>query len=293
MQGMGPTLKLTIHVLLLLQLGGFYVSCEVGPDWCYDLPSCGPKTWASRGYCNGNKQSPINIVTRNTLSDASLGPITILRYEDRMRPKSLTNTGHYAEVLMKDGATISSPGLPATYGLKSFHFHWGTYRQRGSEHAINGMRYAMELHIVHTKNNMTMDEAKMDPEGIAVLAFFIKKSSTAPPVYAWKTLADLLERIPEKGNSVELKGEFSLGALLSRADLSTYYRYWGSLTTPECNESVIWTVYPDPIEVHHKVLKKFTNSMYFTTKKENRPMQKNYRPLQPLNNREVLRFTEI
>ncbi|XP_044303615.1 carbonic anhydrase 4-like [Varanus komodoensis] len=280
----------TISVLVFLLVGGFCINC--GELWCYDKPDCDPNTWASLGYCGGKKQSPINIVTRKALSDSSLGHIRFLGYEDRMKPKVLKNTGHYPDIRMASGASISSPGLPGTYALKSFHFHWGTYMYPGSEHAIDGLQYPMELHIVHTKNNMSEEEAKKDPEGFAVLGFFLKKSSKAPIVSAWKTLGKFLERIPEKGNSVNLHGEFSLGALLNTVDTKTYYRYHGSLTTPDCNEAVIWTIFPEPIEIHHTVFKRFTKSMYFTNKKEKRPMQNNYRPLQFLNNRKVLRFTE-
>ncbi|XP_067325921.1 carbonic anhydrase 4-like [Anolis sagrei] len=288
---MGPTIKATLHILgLLLLFGG---ACIGNKDpWCYDRPHCGPKTWSSLGKCNGKNQSPINIVTKKAISDDCLGPINFSGYEDRKRPYVLKNTGHYAEIAMKDGATISGPGLPAIYSLKSFHFHWGTYHHKGSEHAIDGLKHDMELHIVHTKNNMTLEEAKKDPQGLAVLAFFIKKSNEAPSVNTWKTLADLLGKIPEKGNAVNLDGQFSLGGLLKVADVRSYYRYFGSLTSPNCSEAVTWIVYPQPIEVTHKTLKKFTDSLYFTTIAEGRKMQKNYRPLQPLNNRKVGYFTE-
>ncbi len=34
-----------------------------------------------------------------------------------------------------------------------------------------------------------------------------------------------------------------------------YYTYLGSLTTPPCNECVIWIVFVDPIEVSHEQVK--------------------------------------
>lgn len=37
--------------------------------------------------------------------------------------------------------------------------------------------------------------------------------------------------------------------LLTGVDRTKYYRYLGSLTTPSCNEGVIWTVFKDPIKV--------------------------------------------
>lgn len=41
-----------------------------------------------------------------------------------------------------------------------------------------------------------------------------------------------------------------LSSLLPREeDLERYYRYVGSLTTPDCHEGVIWTVFEKPIEL--------------------------------------------
>lgn len=39
------------------------------------------------------------------------------------------------------------------------------------------------------------------------------------------------------------------------AEKGAYYTYLGSLTTPPCNECVIWIVFVDPIEVSHEQVK--------------------------------------
>lgn len=43
----------------------------------------------------------------------------------------------------------------------------------------------------------------------------------------------------------------SLAQLIpSQQNLTSYYRYKGSLTTPECSQSVIWTVFESPIPLN-------------------------------------------
>lgn len=48
---------------------------------------------------------------------------------------------------------------------------------------------------------------------------------------------------------VNITHAISLDELLEGVDRTKYYRYLGSLTTPNCNEAVVWTVFKDPIKV--------------------------------------------
>ena len=50
------------------------------------------------------------------------------------------------------------------------------------------------------------------------------------------------------GDSVSIAGAFKMESLLPQ-NLSDYYRYNGSLTTPPCYESVIWTVFKQPLTI--------------------------------------------
>ena len=43
-------------------------------------------------------------------------------------------------------------------------------------------------------------------------------------------------------------GGFSIHDLLG-GELGPFYRYSGSLTTPPCAESVVWTVYKEPLSI--------------------------------------------
>ena len=67
-----------------------------------------------------------------------------------------------------------------------------------------------------------------------------------------------------------------------------FYRYFGSLTTPTCDEVVVWTVFADPIEVSNGQLESLRKAKYFAQNKKGQ-MVNNYRPIQPLNGRRVER----
>ena len=50
------------------------------------------------------------------------------------------------------------------------------------------------------------------------------------------------------GSTVDGIAAFKLSSLLP-ADTTRFYRYSGSLTTPDCYESVAWTVFADVIQI--------------------------------------------
>lgn len=76
-----------------------------------------------------------------------------------------------------------------------------------------------------------------------------------------------------------------------RIDLSTFlpergqhfYRYYGSLTTPDCNEVVEWTVIRDPIYVRPSLIDKFRQ----VRRSNHRRIGENSRPIQERGHRIV------
>uniref|UniRef100_A0A8C6IQZ5 Carbonic anhydrase 4 n=1 Tax=Melopsittacus undulatus TaxID=13146 RepID=A0A8C6IQZ5_MELUD len=187
--------------------------------------------------CKGNKQSPVNIVTKNVIYDKNLKPLNFEGYDVKGSSKwTIANNGHTVKVTLSTSPKIGGGGLGRKYKAIEFHLHWGARSvQRylpGSEHSIDGEKQAMELHIVHIREDVAdVTEAKKTKDGVAVLAFFrhfhvvcLGQTAQMDPL----PLSSLLP--PEK-------------------DLGRYYRYEGSLTTPDCYEGVIWTIFEKPIEL--------------------------------------------
>src|SRR5262245_6905737 len=81
------------------------------------------------------RQSPIDI--EQAVRDATLGPVELDLHATEI---NLVNNGHTIEQEYQPGSALTFEGV--VYELKQFHFH------TLSEHAINGERGVMELHVV-------------------------------------------------------------------------------------------------------------------------------------------------
>jgi hypothetical protein len=64
-----------------------------------------------------------------------------------------------------------------------------------------------------------------------------------------------------------------------------YYRYDGSLTTPPCYESVIWSVLQEPLHISLKQLHAF----HLLHGEKSKLMRDTYRPVQPIGKRILFR----
>ncbi|XP_048868878.1 carbonic anhydrase 15-like [Brienomyrus brachyistius] len=252
-----------------------------GDSWCYQGCDKDASNWATLvpSECGGSKQSPININTSVLTPDSQLRAFTFTNFSNPHSITGLINTGHTVRcTLEKNTVEVKGGGLKYSYSATEIHFHWGSVNHPGSEHTVNGKRYQMEMHIVSLKKELAEEKGRQIPDGIAVLGFFIEEADEEETTEAWENLISYLANITKIQTFVNVNHKISISDLLGDVDLNKFYRYNGSLTTPTCNEVVVWTVFKEPIKVSKDLVKKFPETMNY---------EEIYRPIQNLNGRKV------
>ncbi|NXW94723.1 CAH14 anhydrase, partial [Alopecoenas beccarii] len=270
----------------------------------------GQQHWASQGHpaCGGQSQSPIDIRTRGARPDPSLPPIRAVG-QPETPTLTLRNNGHTAMLALPPSLRIQ--GLPHSFAAAQLHFHWGgTGSTGGAEHLLDGHRAPAEMHVVHYDADLYADagEAQHHAGGLAVLGVLLEVRAPqnkpprvraphpdpfppqvgADPHPAYDNVLRHLGSIRYAGQTTAIPS-FSIGALLPpRLDL--FYRYNGSLTTPPCYQSVLWTLFQQPVRISQAQLEQLQGALYSTTAAEPQPRRlvDNFRAPQELNQRLVL-----
>ncbi|XP_037308579.2 carbonic anhydrase 12 [Pungitius pungitius] len=258
-----------------------------GAKWTYSGPE-GQHYWPKQfPYCGGAFQSPIDLKPALLRFDPTLRPIEIQNYNLSPNEQlTLGNNGHSVQISLPSKMHISS--LPHRYTAAQLHLHWGSSgRVAGSEHTVNSKQYAAELHIVHFNSDKyaTISMAVDKSDGLAVLGALIEVGEFNP---AFEKFLRFLNGFKYKGQKVQVPG-FNIRELLPPR-LDEYYRYDGSLTTPPCYPSVLWTVFRNPITISRMQFLALATSLYSSNVQDSAlvPLNVNYRRTQPLDNRVVL-----
>lgn len=229
--------------------------------WNYSGES-GPEFWAeleTSSDCGGQHQSPINIIDIETIPGKITERISDIRYEDKTTIKSITNNGHTIQYNFNGDLNVIGY-QNKQYKMEQFHFH------SPSEHTINGVRYPLEIHMVHHSE---------ESNSYIVLAILVQQGEPD------STFTFLEKYLPiNQGETKEVNESYDFGTTVSESfgvDTVNVYTYQGSLTTPPCTEDVIWIVMKDAsnasatqIELLQKLMPK-----------------NNYRETQLINDRKV------
>ena len=266
----------------------FYVMAQSAGDWSYRKPE-DPSTWKTHfEHCAGKKQSPINILPKETVFHAELKDLAV--DFERNVSAELQNNGHTVQATFKTGkSNISGGYLPSQFRAVQMHFHWGSVDSRGSEHQISGRKYPMEIHIVHfnVEKYPNISAALKKPDGLAVLGILVEIGDTKEnPVI--KPIVDAFNKTQYKGEKAFI--EFLEPLKFLPEDIQQYYTYKGSLTTPGCYESVQWFVFKDSFKISPSQLERF-RQLSEGSKQHTKSFHlvDNFRPVQPLNGRDVTR----
>ncbi|XP_016950874.1 carbonic anhydrase 2 [Drosophila biarmipes] len=261
------------------QAAGEYNYDEQGDDWT--------------GTCQtGEKQSPIDLIFQDS-KITSIPRLRFYNYDQALQtPLVIVNNGHTANMVIPptragQRASINGSLLPGNFEVQSVHFHWGSRNTNGSEHAINFERYDVEMHIVH-KNTIydTMAEATQHSDGLAVLGVMFRATANPTQIsrlYGLNKVFNRLPRIVQYNSNATITGRMTVGLLLGSIVTGEFFTYNGSLTTPDCAESVTWTVFPDVIYYPRRQIEKLWN----LKDSRNKPLIDNYRNIQDTNDRDV------
>ncbi|GBM35061.1 Carbonic anhydrase 2 [Araneus ventricosus] len=135
---------------------GAVIDCAVDDTepWSYHGKTNDPSAWGETyPSCYGSNQSPIAIKTGETVIDADAGKLEMKNYGIPITKATIINNGHSAQITPKDDVARTIEVEGSVYTFQQLHFHWGSRYDQGSEHTLDGRRYALEAHFVHTNKD--------------------------------------------------------------------------------------------------------------------------------------------
>ncbi|XP_042327349.1 carbonic anhydrase 12 isoform X2 [Sceloporus undulatus] len=121
-------------------------------------------------------------------------------------------------------------------------------------------------------------------DGLAVLAILIE---TGPFNPSYENIFSHFQNVKYKDQETFIPG-FNVQDLLPDR-LDEYYRYEGSLTTPPCYPSVLWTVFRKPVQISEEQLLALETALFCTQPNDPAPLKMvdNFRRVQEFDERLV------
>jgi carbonic anhydrase len=194
--------------------------------------------WATGSCSSGSRQSPINIeksdVTDNT-------DVTITASMNDITSGTIHHDANNLKVTYTNGTLAYKSDIEtSTWNVAQFHFH------APSEHTINNVSYAMEMHTVFTLSTNS---------SIYLVVGILFESDTNAEDDSFITSLNL----------TSVAGSTNTITNVSMSDLSDWvnskkkYNYKGGLTTPTCDEAVEWMVVTEAKKINAVQLALYTS----------------------------------
>jgi len=226
--------------------------------WSYSGETS-PEHWAEiepDSQCNGKNQSPVKIIQTETKYDSNIKDNLEFLYNAETHIHDVLNNGHTIQFDFEPGDSLRFNN--DIYVLKQFHFH------EPSEHTIDGIRYPIEVHLVHS-----------NPESneFAVISILGREGNENDSFEFLESFLPL-----EAGEKKIIDKPFDLNKMLPVKNMDRF-TYNGSLTTPPCIETVHWVILNQPIILSEQEVNRLKGQM----------PKDNYRNVQALNGRTVKR----
>lgn len=214
-----------------------------------------PKNFPYAECANGHSQTPVEI------SDSSQERIlNVPSIKWKTFQADFYNNGHSVQVQPTEDADESGTLWVGKdiYPLVQLHVH------SPAEHVLSGLRYPVEIHFVHIR-----DDGRMAVIGVL--------ASVGAANAEFQKILDNTPNTPGVPTHNETQIPFNAKKLLPEGP-KTFFTYAGSLTTPPCTEGVSWFLYTRPITISAEQLASL-ESFY----------KGNFRVLQPLDDRSIVR----
>lgn len=241
--------------------------------WCYQSKQCSDKKWT--GFCtdpNYGHQSPINLPGNFT----STMPDYIHNFPRKeyifhgFQIEFVGRTIHVVPQTSVSGKMVKLrwTSQRATYYFHSFHLHWGSRHDIGSEHAIQGLSYPVEVHLVyfHSRySHINWALLSTEVDAIAVIAVFLTEADADEDPAPSNVLFPLIQELDslEDRNFRISEEHLNLRDFFPGTQEATAYSYLGSLTTPPCTAIVRWLVFKKPVIIPSSHIQALRETKFF------------------------------
>ncbi|CAB4485800.1 carbonic anhydrase [Rhizophagus irregularis] len=246
-------------VLSLILVSSNFAAEQDGAD--FDYNERGPEHWsqldAKYKLCkDGERQSPINFITSIDLA-IKLPNVNFIKQNTpnvKFPTISIKKEGHATKFLPQQ--LIGSSFDSVRYIFNQVHFH------TPSEHRFDGIHTDLEAHFVF-EDSVT--------KKYSVIGVLYEVDCAVGSSSFFDSIIKLYNQDPNAKDNVPVDINSEVFSHIKEA-----YKYFGSLTTPNCTEDVTWWVVNKPLLISTSQLVKLRKHIGF-----------NSRPTQPRNGRKV------